>query len=102
MKKPEVISGASGHRVALNADQHLAESKRVVRQPVRPDAAASVRSQRLLAEPALKNSSLKPISKQSGEAVQADLEARIRQLSRVTEHLRAELDTLDRSSAGKG
>lgn len=102
MKKTEVISGASGHQVALSADQRLAGSKRVDRQAARAESAAPTRRRRLPTDPALKKPVPEPIPEQTKDVMAADLEARIRQLGQVTEHLRAELDTLDRPSAGKG
>lgn len=102
MSKPQVISGAGEHQVALSADQRLAGSKRANWHKAPAESLAPPRRKRPAGEPELKNSPLAPISEQTAEAIEADLEARIRQLGEVTEHLRAELDTLTKSSAGQG
>jgi hypothetical protein len=102
MKKTEVISGAGNHQVALSPDERLAGSKRVNRQPAISVAATPSRRKKSPTAPALKNSALEPIPEQTRDAVGADLEARIRQLGQVTEHLRSELDTLTKASHYKG
>jgi hypothetical protein len=102
MKKTQVISGAGEHQVALSPDQRLARSKRGNRQSVPAESQALARKKRSVASPELKNSPLESIPEHTGEAYGSDLEARIRQLGQVTEHLRAELETLTRTSAGKG
>jgi hypothetical protein len=102
MKKTQVISGAGEHQVALSPDQRLAGSKRANRQTVPAEALTPARKKRSSTGPELKNSAFESIPEHTGEAYGSDLEARIRQLGQVTEHLRAELETLTRSSAGKG
>jgi len=102
MTKTKVISGAGEHQVALSPDQRLAGSKRGNRQPVPAQDPAIARKKRSVTHTELKNSPLESIPEQTGEAYGSDLEARIRQLGQVTDHLRAELATLTRTSAGKG
>lgn len=102
MKKTTVISGTGVHQVALSPDQRLAGSKHVNRQAVFAEAQPLARKKRAVAGPELKNSPLESIPEQASKAYESDLEARIRQLGQVTEHLRAELETLTKSSLSKG
>jgi hypothetical protein len=102
MKKSSVIFGAGQHQVSLSPDERLAGSKRAQPPSSGPSSSLPPRRKPLVPVPELKNSLLEPILNQVGVAVSPDLEARIKQLARVTEHLRAELETLAKSSVGRG
>lgn len=102
MTKTQVISGVGEHQVALSPDQRLAVGKRVKRQPLPAQTPALARLKSSVASSELKNSPYESIPEHTGEAHGSDLEERIRQLGQVTKHLRAELETLTRTSAGKG
>ncbi len=102
MKKSNVISGAGQHQVSLSPDERLAGSKRA--QPPSSGPLSPLPPCRKPSVPVaeLKNSPLEPISEQTGVAAGLDLEARIKQLAQVTGHLRAELETLAKSSVDRG
>lgn len=102
MTKTQVISGVGEHQVTLSPDQRLAGSKHGNRQSGPAQVPTLARKKRSVASPELKNSALGSIPEQTGEADGSDLKERIRQLGQVTERLRAELETLTRTSAGKG
>lgn len=103
MKKTQVISGAVEHQIALDPDRRLAGSKRANRQAAPADGTAPPpRRKRLPTEPELKKPPLEPISEDTVEALDAQLDARIRQIGQVTQQLRAELDTLNRSASDRG
>ena len=100
MKKTQVISGAVEHQIALDPDRRLAGSKRANRQAAPADGTALPPRRKRL--PELKKPPLEPISEDTVEALDAQLDARIRQIGQVTQQLRAELDTLNRSASDRG
>jgi hypothetical protein len=102
MKKSNVISGAGQHQVSLSADERLAGSKRA--QPPLVGALNPLPPRHKPSVPAaeLKNSPLEPISEKTKVMTGPDLEARIKQLAQATGRLRAELESLAKSSVRKG